>query len=85
VVTVAVVVVAAVAISSSAASSAAAAAGGALASTDDSSSTSTGSSHSKSDRNSYSAPKDPHQGESLTSSLQSQVSTFKETIVTCSP
>jgi len=76
VVTVAVVVVTAVAISSSAAS-ATAAAGGALASADDSSSTPNGSSHSKNDRNSYS---DPPQSESLTSSFQTQVSTFKETI-----
>ena len=76
VVTVAVVVVTTVAISSSAAS-AIAAAGGALASADDLSSTSNGSSHSKNDRNSYS---DPPQSESLASSFQTQISTFKETI-----
>jgi tetratricopeptide (TPR) repeat protein len=77
VVTVAVVVVAAVAISSSAAS-AAAAAGGALASIDDSSSTIPGSSHSKNDHST--SPKEPYQNQSLTSSLQSQASAFKETI-----
>ena len=79
VVTVAVVVVAAVAISSSAAS-AAAAAGGALAPSNNSTDTPTGSSYSKSDGNSYSEAKETLQNESLTSSWQQQVSSFKETI-----
>ena len=75
VVTVTIAVVAVVAISASAAS-AAVAAGGALASTG----TPTESSHSKNEGNSYSTPMETCQSESLASSLQAQVSAFKETI-----
>ncbi len=80
VVTVAVVVVAAVAISSSAASATVAAGGGVLASTSNSTGTPTGSSNPKHEGNGSSAPKGTSSGESLASSLQFQVATFKETI-----
>lgn len=79
VVTVAVVVVAAVTISSSAAS-AAAVAGGALVSTENSTGAHTGSSNLKSEENIYFELKETCQSESLVSSLQAQVSIFKETI-----
>jgi tetratricopeptide (TPR) repeat protein len=80
VVAVTVVVVAAVAISSSAASAAAAAAGGAVTGVENSTGTPTGSSSSTHEGKGYSGPNETPCSESLTSSLQTQVSTFKETI-----
>ncbi|MCC6127601.1 MAG: hypothetical protein IT584_00135, partial [Chlamydiae bacterium] len=77
VVAVAVVVVTAVAISTSAVSAAGAAAGGALATAEDSTETSPSSTGS---RGSYSESKGESSNESLISSLQNQVSTFKETV-----
>ena len=80
VVAVAVVVVAAVAISSSAASAAAAAAGGAVAGAEDSTGSPTGSPSSTNERKGHSEPKDTSSNDTLASSLQTQVSEFKETI-----
>lgn len=80
VVAVAVVVVAAVAISSSAASAAAAAAGGAVAGAEDSTGTPTGSSSSTHEKKGHSEPKETSSNDTLASSLQTQVSEFKEKI-----
>ena len=79
-VSVAVVAVAAVAISSSAASVAAALAGGAVAGAEDSIGTPNGSSSSTHERKGHCEPKETSSNDTLASSLQTQVSEFKETI-----
>lgn len=80
VVAVAIVVVAAVAISSSPTGAAAAATGGAVAGAEDSTSSPNGSASSTHEGKDHSEPKETSPNDTLISSLQTQVSEFKETI-----